>query len=75
LINYFDKSYTGKSVQRTPPNNHFPVKDWMGVKGTERKHMRMSAQARLTMKKLVGFCMFRFLTTTTVTRRLPMMPS
>jgi hypothetical protein len=46
----------------------------MGVKGTEKQHMRISANARLAMKMLVGFCMERFLRTTNATRMFPNVP-
>ena len=64
----------GKRVHNTSPNNHFPVNDCRGVKGTAKRHMTTSDTARLRMKKFVTVCMARFLTTTMDTKRFPKNP-
>ena len=51
-----------------------PVNDWIGVKGTEKQHIRMSAKDRLAMKRLVGLIIFRFLSTTKATKKFPKIP-
>ena len=64
----------GKSLQKTSPKYHCPVKLVMGVKGTAKRHMTMSLTARLTMKKLVTFFMWLFRTTARQTSRFPHTP-
>ena len=61
-------------MQRIFPKTHLPVKLWSGVKGTEKKHMRMSEAAKFRMKKLVTVCMCRERITAADTKMLPNVP-